>query len=552
MTRAEYLRSQAIDEAPADPAEEVGPKLSRGERLIKFLRDSAPGDEEQRAAWGRSIARSPATLAGSFADTANAGLGALQSLGRGESPLEGAGRGITPKPVLGSQWLAEHIPFMPEEPGSPYADAVVGLASPLAGAAGRTVGAVEDAIASAKPGPVAGGAAAQRGAIGVPKGPPRAAAPAGEVPVAPEPAAAPVEAPAAAKVGAAGARESSAAVAARRKMMREVLSQPVEDWKPPAQNLQLFDRSLIRDAMEGHPGVEQKPLERMPPTKRTQLGHIENIFTPENTDLIRMQVERGDRLGGRTYYPSTYAIRARYGELNTPVTFEDFMRANELTSPQSSLPVNIPTASVLTYMKAQGIPITPENFKALSAEIAAKYGTSKYFATPERVSQFGDFMAGKAPEGYGYSKSQKISGYGEDLRGNFEPQPLDTHELGGLSMGTAYHKYIDSLGSLDPVQYGPFEQRYRQFSREQMGRAPANTQAARWFGGGDLTGLKSPPGDFLATLEDSIRFSAQKRGMDLRTKALREYGDRVLAGQDVLVPHYGKGRMPIDYSQFGP
>jgi hypothetical protein len=67
-----------------------------------------------------------------------------------------------------------------------------------------------------------------------------------------------------------------------------------------------------------------------------------------------------------------------------------------------------------------------------------------------------------------------------------------------------------------------------------------------------LTGLKSPPGDFLATLEDSIRFSAQKRGMDLRTKALREYGDRVLAGQDVLVPHYGKGRMPIDYSQFGP
>jgi hypothetical protein len=131
--------------------------------LDELLRAGGLGalaDPETRAAWGRSIARAPATIAGGPVDIANTVIGLLNHLGGGKSPIT-----ATEKPVLGSQWLAEHL-GMPEQPGSPYADVGIGLAGvPLAKLFGRGAGAVEEAIASAKPGPVAGSPAAQAGAI---------------------------------------------------------------------------------------------------------------------------------------------------------------------------------------------------------------------------------------------------------------------------------------------------------------------------------------------------------------------------------------------------
>jgi len=114
------------------------------------------GSEEQRAAWMRSLARSPATLLGGPVDLVNMLMGLA----------EGArGRKVSDKPVMGSQWIAEKT-GMPVEPGSIYADIGIGaFGGPVAGLLGRGAGAVEHAIATAKPAPYPGSPQAQAGQV---------------------------------------------------------------------------------------------------------------------------------------------------------------------------------------------------------------------------------------------------------------------------------------------------------------------------------------------------------------------------------------------------
>jgi hypothetical protein len=82
---------------------------------------------------------------------------------------------------------------------------------------------------------------------------------------------------------------------------------------------------------------------------------------------------------------------------------------------------------------------------------------------------------------------------------------------------------------------------------QRMGLPTAGAyQAPRWVGGWDKTGLKSPPtGDFVQLLEDALKYSAQQRGLDDSPAGLRNYWERVVKGNDFILPFSGKGYYPI-------
>lgn len=326
--------------------------------------------------------------------------------------------------------------------------------------------------------------------------------------------------------------DGSRAVSDRRNMVREAMAKPVDIWTPNDRS-SYFDRSLIKEAMNGHPGVPQTPIERISPTKRTNLAPAENLFSKDNVELIKMQIDRGNKMGGQTYYPSTYPIRARYEELNGPITFKDFVRANAATSPQAALPVNIPSATLLMYMKKRGIPTTWENVDMMAKDIKQRYG-SGYFLGPSHVDNFNNAEAGLLT---GFEDGQKIASYGTNLEGNFRPYTIDTHETKGMSQGTAYFPYFDKQKGVNSREYGAIENQAQRIA-ESLGLPPANAQAARWFGGGELTGLRSPRGDYLNTLEDLIKFNAEKRGWDTSRPAMQGKINEVLSGDEFLVPYW--------------
>lgn len=329
--------------------------------------------------------------------------------------------------------------------------------------------------------------------------------------------------------------DSSSAVAARRAAMRESLSLPVDPWVPPTDSY--FDRSLIPQAMSGHPGVTQEPIARVAPGPRANLAPANNLFTADNLDLVKMMVDRGKKLGGETYYPSTFPIRARYAESNGPLTFDDFVWANAATSPQAPLPINIPNATLMLHLKRRGIEPTWENAQKLAQDLKAEYGTG-YFLGPGHVSNWNE--AQKNGKLIGFDSQQKIASYGEGLRGNFTPYAIDTHETKGLSMGTGYFPYFDKQKGVNPAEYSTIEKSASKLA-DDMGLLPANMQASRWFGGGELTGLKSPRGDYLNTLEDLIRWNAEKRGWDTSRAGMQKKIDEVLQGDEVLLPYWRKG-----------
>lgn len=337
-------------------------------------------------------------------------------------------------------------------------------------------------------------------------------------------------------------RDSPAAVAARRQMIREHMNQPVEPWVPPDAT-SLFDRRLIQDAMQGHPGVEQVPLARLEPTARANLAPAQNLFTPENIELIKLQAERGAKLGGETYYPSTYPIRAKYGETNGPLTFDDFVWANAATSPQAPLPLNIPNATLMLRMKREGIDPTWENAQALAKQLKEKHNVG-FFLGPSHVNNWNEHLGGGL---LGYDKQQKIASYGQGLRGNFQPYTIDTQETKGLSQGTAYFPYFDKQKGVSEREYGTIENSARKIAQE-LGIPPAQMQAGRWFGGGELTGLRSPRGDFLNTFEDLIKYNGQMRGWDTSRSAMDQKINQVLQGEEILLPYWRKTPM-IEYDR---
>jgi hypothetical protein len=139
----------------------------------------------------------------------------------------------------------------------------------------------------------------------------------------------------------------------------------------------------------------------------------------------------------------------------------------------------------------------------------------------------------------------KIPTYGTQKAGDFgQSVVLDVHEAAGQTRGSRFHPYFTEQGGFGPTEYGAAEGKMLDIAGE-LGIPGGMAQAGRWFGGGELTGLKSPRGDALDLLERQTAYTLQGRGVTPTPRNIRNYIlDMIDTGEGVLMPWFKKEGMP--------
>jgi hypothetical protein len=339
------------------------------------------------------------------------------------------------------------------------------------------------------------------------------------------------------------------AVQERTEKAQAFLAKPTEPWTPPPGELQAFDRERIKDALEGFPGVEQSRFPRYEP-KRANLDYVSEIYDdPVNRELIKKQIARGLPLGGETFYASLYPVKLAAMERGiSPEKFDQFVYETAPASARNSILNEMAVGQFLRDMKARGLPLDEETVKAEMAQFKQKYGTGLPLMPVHRegvrkVIEEGrnlrEMSKADIPTNY------KIPTYGTQKAGDFgKSMVLDVHEAAGQTQGSRFHPYFTQQGGFSPKEYGLAEGKMLDIAQE-MGVPGGMAQAGRWFGGGELTGLKSPRGDALDLLERQTAYTLQGQGVNPTPKAVRDYVlNMIETGEGVLMPYSKKAPIP--------
>ena len=334
---------------------------------------------------------------------------------------------------------------------------------------------------------------------------------------------------------------------------RDFLRQPVEEWVPP--DYGIFDRSLIKDAMEGFPGVEQTQYPRTVAPK-ADLSHVTQTYeNPVNQELIRLAVERGRKLKGDLFYPSVYPLKVAAMEAGIPEeTFNQWIYGISPSSAKNSVMAENTGGNLLYRMYRQGIPLTKENLEVAKANFRQKYGVSPslmetHLGPTAKVLEQGilppDVIRQNLTDRY------KIPTYAIGKAGDFKNYFVgDVHESRGTTLASPYHPYFAEQEGFGGNEYGPMENYMRDLARS-MDMATGPMQGARWHGAGQLTGLKSEPGDWLNTIEKQAAYTMHGQGMPTQPRDVRNYILNLIRQGGELVPYSKKALMP-DYREFAP
>jgi hypothetical protein len=338
-------------------------------------------------------------------------------------------------------------------------------------------------------------------------------------------------------------------VAERKRKANEFLSQPTEPWTPPRKELQAFDRASIKDALEGFPDVEQSSFPRDMPT-RASTSHVEELYSdPENRALIAKQIKRGLPLGGETFYGSLYPVKQAVQEAGIPAEkFDKWIHSLAPASARNSIMNEMAVGQFLRNMNARGIPLTEENVAREMAVYKEKFGIGLPLMPIHRqgvanVLEGGinlrDQNLANIPTNY------KIPTYGTQKAGDFAKSAvLDVHEAGGHTQGSRFHPYFNEQGGFGNTEYGAGEQGLLGIAQD-LGIPGGMAQAGRWFGGGELTGLKSPRGDALDLLEKQVAYTLKQKGVQPNPANVRaEVLKQIETGEGDLLPWYRKEGMP--------
>lgn len=330
---------------------------------------------------------------------------------------------------------------------------------------------------------------------------------------------------------------------------RDFLAQPVEPWQPPRKELQAFDRERIKDALEGFPGIEQTRFPRYQPA-RADLSHVDEVYSdPVNRELIKGQITRGLPLGGETFYASLYPLKLAALERGIPEEkFNQFIYSVAPASARNSIMNEMAVGQFLRDMQARGLPLDEATVSKEMAAFKEKYGTGLPLMPVHRegvknVLEGGqdlrELLKADIPTNY------KIPTYGTQKAGDFgKSVVLDVHESAGQTRGSRYHPYFTEQGGFGPTEYGLAESKMLDIADE-LGIPGGMAQAGRWFGGGELTGLKSPRGDALDLLERQAAYTMQGLGIKPTPGNIRKYIlDMMESGEGVLMPWYKKEGMP--------
>jgi hypothetical protein len=330
---------------------------------------------------------------------------------------------------------------------------------------------------------------------------------------------------------------------------QKFLSKPTEPWTPPRGELQAFDRERIKDALDGFPGVSQTKFPRYEPAQ-ADLGYISEIYDdPVNRELIKGQIKRGLPLGGETFYASLYPLKLAALERGIPeAKFNEFIYSIAPASARNSIMNEMAVGQFMRDMKARGLPLDEDTVKQEMAAFKEKYGTGLPLmpvhrqgvqAVLEGGQDMREMLKADIPTNY------KIPTYGTQKAGDFgKSMVLDVHESAGQTRGSRYHPYFTEQGGFGPTQYGAAENKMLGIAGE-LGIPGGMAQAGRWFGGGELTGLKSPRGDALDLLEKQTAYTLQGMGITPTPKNVRNYVlDMIGKGEGVLMPWFKKEGMP--------
>ncbi len=346
-------------------------------------------------------------------------------------------------------------------------------------------------------------------------------------------------------------RNVPSVVEERMKRAEEFLAQPTEPWQPPRSELQAFDRTLIQDALEGFPGITQTRFPRYEPA-RADTGYIDEIYDdPRNRALIEKQIKRGLPLGGETFYASLYPVKVAAMERGIPPQrFEQFVYETAPASARNSIMNEMAVGQFLRDMNARALPLDEATVNAEMANFKQKYGIGLPLMPVHREGvrqviqgnqNLRDLVKADIPTNY------KIPTYGTQKAGDFgKSVVLDVHEAAGETLGSRYHPYFTEQGGFGPTEYGLAEGKMLDIANE-LGIPGGMAQAGRWFGGGELTGLKSPRGDALDLLEKQVAYTLQGQGLKPTPQRVRKYVlDMIESGRGVLMPYFKSEGMP-DY-----
>jgi hypothetical protein len=198
----------------------------------------------------------------------------------------------------------------------------------------------------------------------------------------------------------------------------------------------------------------------------------------------------------------------------------------------------------MLYAKANDIP-----YQDAIQELSQRYPNArKPWASGTHFNKFDQFRnTGSIDPSGSASGSRKVPYYFRQKLGESTPPGgsmgavIDTHEGKAALFPAGAERYIEQLTG---QQYEQVADVYRDLAKR-LDLPVETVQAGRWLGGGPLTGLKSPQGDYVQGLEDVLAWSAQQTGKGTDPKSLRRYWQDVTQGRDFILPFYGKGAPPV-------
>lgn len=335
----------------------------------------------------------------------------------------------------------------------------------------------------------------------------------------------------------------------RREIANAALSTPLEKWAPPPHSL--FDRSFMDSIPNqgGVPGVQQADLARYTPARK-DLGYVESLLDPKNLEIVKKGTLRGLNATNGGFYKSYQGMRNALKEYgHTDKEFEKGIAATSFSSAKNSVALENSIGSLLMNLERQGIPLTEENINAAKAAFKDRYGQGLSLM-PIHYQSFDNYLKSGLPSGK--DQTQKMTSFLLNKLGNMRPYTLDTHEASGLYYGTPHAPYFWTNGGMDKTEYGLAEALVQKHVADKLGIDPAIAQEGRWFGMGDLTGLKTGGGDWLDNYERQAAWSARELGKDMSREGLRRYAVDAFVGKEPLLPWWKKADIPDLRPKLGP
>ena len=272
--------------------------------------------------------------------------------------------------------------------------------------------------------------------------------------------------------------------------------------------------------------------------KRTKnIGKM--VSSDRMQNVLDRQVLLGLPKGGRGFY-NLEPIKAEVETMNTIMSFDDFVAATSAASAQNPIMQELAGGSILMYATVNDIPYEAaraamiEQFKEFPS-IRRPMFSKNHGLTFDQYLLTKDIQPKSTASG-----GRKIPIYFKAKLGEESGKraTVDTHMQKGTIWPVGYEGMIERLTG---QEYTDIEEAVYEKGAERLGIQSGQYQAGQWIGGGPMSGLQSPQGDYVQHVEDMILYSAIVTGHDASPKGLKEYFRKVLDGETFFVPWYRQG-----------